>query len=166
MTLVTNWSTFGHKSCRVTNWSIMWSQIVPQSQIEASHKSCRHTPLAVTRLKWNNKLGLLQITVYTLAYLFVVCLGLHLLCPWICIYMSWCCNNTRLATHRKPKLHIKLCVTFFWLEFSIANKVEHCCKLLNSLSNFKVTLLIQHPADAHPLHSMSAGLSDAATGQF
>ena len=26
----------------------MWSQIVPQSQIEASHKSCRHTwcPLA------------------------------------------------------------------------------------------------------------------------
>ena len=45
--LVTLWllvtSTFGHKSCRVTNRSIMWSQIVPQSQIEASHKSCRHT---------------------------------------------------------------------------------------------------------------------------
>ena len=34
---------FGHNSCRVTNRSILWSQIVPQSQIEASHKSCRHT---------------------------------------------------------------------------------------------------------------------------
>ena len=34
------------------NWSIMWSQIVPQSQIEASHKSCRHTvPFLVVPLQ-------------------------------------------------------------------------------------------------------------------
>ena len=51
ITLVTNWGTFGHKSCRVTNWSILWSQIVPQSQIEASHKSCRHTIILATTLE-------------------------------------------------------------------------------------------------------------------
>ena len=92
----------GDKMLKNLTWQL------PSVSTNPQRVNCRRLPSLV--LQWNSILRLLQLNVYTLTYLFVVCLGLHLVCPWICTYMSWCCNNTRLATYRKPKcdVHIKV----------------------------------------------------------
>ena len=47
----------------------MWSQIVPQSQIEASHKSCRHTSAVRARGRFENTYELLNPRALTISML-------------------------------------------------------------------------------------------------